>query len=597
VAWISEQKNTLSGVFYLLAMLVYLRNDERTQDESSRFTPAYFISLTCFVAAILIKSVTATLPAALLVILWWKRGKLSLKRDIYPLFPWFAVGIGGGLFTAWVERRFVGAVGNDFSFGPVERVLIAGRAASFYLAKLVWPSGLMFIYPRWNVKSDIWWQYSFPAVVTLLVVAAWLIRSKSRGPLAALLFFLGSLFPALGFFNVYPFVFSFVADHFQYLASLGIIALAAALSRKKWHQGVAVVAVGILGMLTWLNCAKYGDAQALYQATILQNPNCWMCYNNLGVVYFEQNRMQEAMHNYEAAIRIRPDFPDALDNLGIILIDLGRPQEALPHLQKAFQSMADYGEGNFRFGAALLKMNRVDEAMVHIKEGIRLKPDYAEGHALLGAALQRAGQVKEAESQLGEALRLKPDSPPLHSQLAEILLASGQSIEAILQLETALNIDPNYGDAHSTLAKIYSTAGRPADAAAHYDAALRLKPDQPVLHNDLAVVFETLKRPQDALGHFREAIRLKPDYADAHYNLGLLLATLGNRDDAITEFKASLRYEPTHAEAHDALGAALFESGRFAEAVGEFTETERLKPDLAGLRENLEIARRAASDK
>src|SRR5437867_2370744 len=297
VAWISEQKNTLSAAFYLSAMLLYLRHDKKVQGGSSRFTIAYFISLACFLAAILSKSVTATLPAALLVILWWKRGKLSWNQDVLPLIPWFAAGIGGGLFTAWVEQRFVGAIGDDFSFTAVQRSLIAGRAALFYLSKLFWPSKLMFVYPRWDVNSSIWWQYLFPAGVIAMVVAAWMFRHKSRGPLAALLFFIGSLFPALGFVNVYPFIFSFVADHFQYLPSLGIIALAAAFCRGRWLQTAGIAAACLLGTFTWFECAEYRDAEMLYQTTIQRNPNCWMCYNNLGVIRLSQNRFPEAKEN------------------------------------------------------------------------------------------------------------------------------------------------------------------------------------------------------------------------------------------------------------------------------------------------------------
>src|ERR1051326_8157510 len=327
VAWISEQKNTLSALFYLSAMLLYLRRDEHNQKGGYPLTRAYFISLACFAAAILTKSVTATLPAALLVILWWKRGSLSWNRDVLPLVPWFAIGMGGGLVTAWVERRFLGAVGNGFAFSAVQRSLIAGRAVWFYLSKLLWPHDLMFIYPRWDVRESIWWQYLFPAGVIVLFVAAWLIRSKSRTPLAAALFFVGSLFPALGFVNVYPFIFSFVADHFQYLPSMGVIALAAALCRKKWLRVGAIVTAGIFAILTWINCAKYVDVETLYQTTIRQNETCWMCYNNLGVIRLSQNQLPEAKGNFEAALQIRPKYSEALYNLANVLISMNRTEE------------------------------------------------------------------------------------------------------------------------------------------------------------------------------------------------------------------------------------------------------------------------------
>ena len=127
-----------------------------------------------------------------------------------------------------MERKLIGAEGADFDFTIVERCLIAGRAIWFYLGKLSWPADLMFIYPRWHVSQAVWWQYLFPLAALLFVAGLWTVRRRSRAPLAAMLFFIGTLFPGLGFCNVYPFIYSFVADHFQYIASLGIIALASA---------------------------------------------------------------------------------------------------------------------------------------------------------------------------------------------------------------------------------------------------------------------------------------------------------------------------------------------------------------------------------
>ena len=216
VAWISEQKNTLSTVFYLLSALAFLEFDR------TRKWAGYFLATGLFVLALLSKSVTATLPAALLVVFWWQRGRLSWKRDIAPLLPWLAIGAASGLFTAWVEKFSIRATGAEFSLTAVQRCLVAGRVIWFYLGKLAWPVDLTFIYPRWVIDASAGWQYLFPLAFVALVAALALTCRRTRGPLAALLLFAGSLAPVLGFFNVYPFRYSFVADHFQYLATLGI---------------------------------------------------------------------------------------------------------------------------------------------------------------------------------------------------------------------------------------------------------------------------------------------------------------------------------------------------------------------------------------
>ncbi len=227
VAWISEQKNTLSTVFYLASMLVYLKFDGERGGSRRAGWVAYFGALALFICSVLSKSVTVTLPAAILLILWWRRGKLAW-RDVMPLAPFFAIGLAYGLLTAYAESAWVGATGAAYDLSPVQRGLVAGRVIWFYLGKLVFPAGLAFSYAKWNINPSDWSQWLYPFGVFVLTAILWRVSRRSRAPLAGFLFFAGTLFPALGFVNVYPFRYSYVADHFQYLASLGVIALAAA---------------------------------------------------------------------------------------------------------------------------------------------------------------------------------------------------------------------------------------------------------------------------------------------------------------------------------------------------------------------------------
>jgi hypothetical protein len=199
VAWITEQKNTLSAVFYLSAFLLYLDFDEQRRWSS------YLGASLLFTLGLLTKTVIATLPAALLVVFWWQRGKLFWRRDAMPLIPWFVLGGTAGLFTAWVERALIGAQGPDFQLTLVQRGLLAGRVIWFYVGKLLWPANLIFIYPHWNVDPAIWWQWLFPLAALVMTALLWLLRKKWRAPLAGWLFFVGTLFPVLGFFNVFPF--------------------------------------------------------------------------------------------------------------------------------------------------------------------------------------------------------------------------------------------------------------------------------------------------------------------------------------------------------------------------------------------------------
>ncbi len=321
VAWITEQKNTLSAVFYLGAMLIYLRFDR------TRRTPLYLAALALFVLGLLSKTVTATLPAGLLVIFWWQRGRLSWKRDVAPLVPFFAIGAVAGLFTAWVERKLIGAEGAAFDLTPVDRCLIAGRAIWFYLGKLFWPRELIFIYPRWHVSQAVWWQYVFPLAALLLLGLLWAVRRRWRGPLAGFLFFIGTLFPVLGFCNVFPFIYSFVADHFQYLASLGIVALAAGGAARLfdrwglWNRPAGYAAclglLAALGGLTWRQCQMYSDVEALYRTTIAENADCWMARNNISVILFKQGKVDEALEQLHRSLESILRTPTLISTWGI----------------------------------------------------------------------------------------------------------------------------------------------------------------------------------------------------------------------------------------------------------------------------------------
>src|ERR1035441_9200976 len=230
VAWMSQLKNTLSGLLYLSSVLAYLGFDR------TRKKRLYALALGLFLLALLSKTATVTLPAALLVIFWWKRGRLSWKQDASPLAPFFLAGLAAGLVTICLERGLYGAQGADFQFSLLERCLIAGHAIWFHLGKLLWPADLLFIYPRWQISQAAWPQYLYPAAVLALLAGLWRLLYWSRAPLAALLLFIGALFPTLGFFNVSTFRYTFVNDHHQYLASLGIIALVAAGVTKAWGR-------------------------------------------------------------------------------------------------------------------------------------------------------------------------------------------------------------------------------------------------------------------------------------------------------------------------------------------------------------------------
>jgi hypothetical protein len=306
------------------------------------------------------------------------------RRDVLPLLPFFIAGLGSGLFTAWVERTFIGARGAEFHFSVIERGLIAGRATWFYLGKLVWPVGLSFVYPRWNVSQAVWWQYLYPLGVLIAFALAWRARTRSRAPLAALLIFCGGLFPVLGFVNVYPFRFSFVADHFQYLASIPILALAGAglaslsarLSLSSRAAGMALLLVPgiVLGTLTWVHSRQYVDGETLYRETIARNPAAWMAYNNLGSLRLERGSdPSEAAALIQESLRIYPDNPEAHNNLGVAFQRLGRLEDASAEHREALRLFPSYAEAYNNLGIVAEKQGRIEDALGYYTTALRLQ--------------------------------------------------------------------------------------------------------------------------------------------------------------------------------------------------------------------------------
>jgi len=430
VAWITELKNVLSAVFYFSAALCYLRFaglGEAAGDDRRRGR-YYFAALFLFVAALLSKTVACSLPAALALVIWWKKDRLGWG-DLLLLAPFFVLGAGLGLATAWLEKNHVGAAGADWSLTFADRGLIAGRALWFYAANLLWPTHLAFIYPRWVINARIWWQWLFPAAVAAVVVGLWLARKQvGKGPLVAVLFFCGTLLPALGFVNVYPMRFSFVADHFQYLASLGLIALAAGLAEYffetvSWpgSRQLRLVLAGsllcLLGVLTWCQCGSYRTPETLWRDTLARNPRSWMAHTNLGRLLAQRGEYAEAETHYLAALGSYPGEGSIHYNYANLLARTDRPEAAIEQYREALQIAPEKAQAHNNLGSVLNKLHRTDEAIAEYERAIFYDPAYADAYYNLGNALSAEHKMYGAVAAFQRAARLKPDSDVFRKRL------------------------------------------------------------------------------------------------------------------------------------------------------------------------------------
>jgi protein O-mannosyl-transferase len=383
VAWVTEIKNLLSTAFFLGSVLAYLNFEKLERRDLPRGWNWFVLSLLLFICALLSKSVTCSLPVVLAILIWWKRERIS-PADFRPLLPYFLIGLPMGLLTAWLEIHHVGATGASFNLEFYQRCIVAGRAIVFYFFKLIWPSDLTFIYPRWQVTSL--WLLLVPALVALCLLALWLLRKRiGKGPLAAAAFFIVTLGPILGFFNGYAFQFSFVADHWQYLSSLGVIALASilpnTLSGVSHHVRSAALGFVLvaLALLTARQSFIYKDQDTLWGDTLVKNPKCWMAHNNLGVDLTERGVLRGAEEQFRAAVRFNSRYYEAENNLGEILLARNRVEEAARHIDRSIEINPTFAASHWNKALILARQVKTEEAYEIVDQGLQQRPIYLAG--------------------------------------------------------------------------------------------------------------------------------------------------------------------------------------------------------------------------
>ncbi|HVN76038.1 MAG TPA: tetratricopeptide repeat protein [Thermoanaerobaculaceae bacterium] len=433
-AWVTERKNALSMLLTLLAAHAFVAAmDARAADSQPpgkrrraarlpwyrRSSVLYPASIAAFTLALFAKTTACLLPAVLLVLAWWRRGRVR-GTDVRPLVPFFAIGAALALNTAWLERTMVQARGAEWSLGAAGRVVLAGRALAFYIGKLVWPSDLSFIYPRWTIDPRVAWQWA-PALGALVALAAaWALRRRlGRGPLASMLLFGGVVFPAMGFFNVYAMRYSYVADHFAYQAvavasaavacgAAGSTARAGVTARRAAAvAGVAVLAA--LGVLTFRQCRAYRSEDALWRDALAKNPDCFICHTNYGHWLAVNGRVSDAVGHFEEALRLKPDNVLALLNLARIEEQRGDFDGAVARYRAALAIDPADADALVNLGTLYTKAHRPDDAIAQYEEALRHpSPDDYLAHNGMGVALMQQGRAAEAVEQFRESLRLRP---------------------------------------------------------------------------------------------------------------------------------------------------------------------------------------------
>lgn len=535
VAWIAQRKGLLALLFALLSTCCWIESLKASWP-ASRASPAgterwYRWSLAAFVLAMLSKGSVAILPVLLLGVVRWNRP--LTRRDLVRVAPFLVVSVVLVLVNVWFQTHGVRVAFR--SAGWVERLLGAGAALWFYLSKALLPVNLSFVYEQWHIQTDqLRWWLPLAAAAAVTCVLWRFRRGWSRPVWFAWAYWCVTLAPVLGFTDVGFMVHSLVADHYQHLALIGVMALVAA-GWGTWRQRVqgpgrrgltaaACAAACTLTVLTWKQSSLYANALTLYQATLERNPASWMAHNNLGNALLGLDRFPEAIEHFREATRLKADYFDGHNNLGLALRHSGRLDEARPHIEYALRLNPASPEAHFNMAAVLFQSGRPREAIEEYELSVRLNPDFPEAQFELGAALAHERRFPEAIEHYRQALRIKPKYPEAFNNLGGVLLESGRLPEAIEQFERAVRLAPDFAEAQSNLGKALYKAGRPQQALERFQETVRLEPELAEARNDLGVALADTNRLQEAIEQFQQALRLRPDYADARSNLNETLS-------------------------------------------------------------------------
>jgi protein O-mannosyl-transferase len=512
VAWITERKNVLMGFFFLLTLLAWIAFvDARTK----RPWLFYGLALFLYVLALSAKTTACTLPAALFLILWLQNKPISWKRTL-EIIPFLILAVAMGALAIWWERYHQGTSRAVFTFlSPIERVLVASRAVWFYLSKLIWPFKLTFIYPRWDIAPGNFVNYAWPLAGLFLCVAIYFLRRYTgRSVEVAVAFFVLTLSPVLGLIMLYTFRYTFVADHYQYLACIGPIALASAglvnladafEKARILIMSIVLFLVAFLATQTWRQAAMYGDIETLWRTTLARNSACWMAHNNLGTVLFQKGQLDEAIEHYRTTLQMQPNFWDADYNLGSALLGKGEVDQAIFYCDKAVAMQPNDPDSQVALANALLQKGRIDDAIVHYQKAVALRPNYFLARYGLGHALLEKGEPGAAIEHCRAASLIRPDNADCHTTLGIALDEAGQSAEAIQHYQKALEISPQSVPALNNLAWLLATSSNASLRNGNRAIQLARQADQVSQGND-ALVLRTLSAAYADTGQFGKAI-------------------------------------------------------------------------------------------
>jgi tetratricopeptide (TPR) repeat protein len=558
VAWISERKDMLSGLFFMLTLGAYLRYVRRPGAAGR-----YWAVILLFVLGLMCKLMLVTLPFILLLLDYWPLKRLFLMpptgggvtkavsvnwRAIVEKMPLLAISLGVCLTTI-VGPKDTSVV--DIDLIPFwTRMCEAPVWLVTYLGQMIWPTGLAVVYTHFE-ESLTWWPAALALSVSM-TLGIYLLRGKYPWLWMGWLWNLGMLLPVIGIVQISRHA---RADHYNYLPQIGLYVgltwVAADWAGRRRDRrmilgGAALVILSTLLLAAWDQTTYWRDSETLWTHALECTRDNFIARDNLGLVPLEQGRMDAAVAQFREALRINPAYGEAHYNLGNALRQQGHTDEAIAQYRDAVRTAPDLAAARYNLGIVLLQQGRTDEAIAQFREALRINPSYAEVHGNLGAALFQEGRTDEAIAEFREALRINPADANAHNNLGSALLQQGYAEEAMTQYRDALRLNPALAGAHNNLGSALLQEGRTNEAVAAFGEALRLNPSYAKAHNNLGNALLRQGHAEEAIAQYRAAVQISPAYVDAQNNLGNTLLQQGRTGEAIAAIEKALELQPAN---------------------------------------------------
>jgi len=622
VAWVSERKDVLSGLFFMLTLWAYARYAQKRSKVESResrtqavpapdsrslgaakrsgdgWTLDYGLALLFFALGLMSKPMLVTVPFVLLLLDWWPLGRVTrdkwqVTRFRIPVpqlsafnhlllekLPFFLLSAASCVATVLAQREVIKptiVLPLTLRFGNALMAYVT------YLVHMVWPDNLAAFYPyRFDVP---FWQIAGAGVLLLSVTVLVLVAAK-RFPYLPVgwLWYLGMLVPVIGLVQVGD---QSHADRYTYLPQIGLYLVmvwavrdftASWRYRREVLGAVAGIVIVALIVCSWKQTAYWRNDESLWRRALVCTSGNYITYSGLGAALVDQGRFDEAIGYLLKAIEVKPNSAEVYNDWGKALMGQGQTAEAIKHFQKAVEIDPACAEAYNNLGNLLDAHGRAAEAIECYQKAIELRPNRAEIYNNFGNLLAAQNRATEAIAQYRKAVEIEPDYAKAHYNLGTMLVVQGHAAEAINQFKKALEIEPDDLNAHYNLGNALLGVGRIDEAIVQFKKALGIKPDDADTYYNLGVALVRIGRSEEAVGCFQKVIEFKPDSVGAYNNLGLVLFTQGKFAEAIKEYRRTLELKPNYADAHFMLGCALRSQREFEAAKEQFQEVLKLEP-------------------